>query len=78
MNFRTLNFACLNKYHDLFYKNKTKVVPLNIHELLTPRGLAHWIMGDGFFILKLKTGCYCFMYRKFHKKWARSFNSCFR
>jgi len=48
MYFRTLNFSCLNKYHDLFYKNKTKVVPLNIHELLTPRGLAHWIMGDGF------------------------------
>ena len=50
MYFRTLNFSCLNKYHDLFYKNKTKVVPLNIHELLTPRGLAHWIMGDGLFI----------------------------
>jgi hypothetical protein len=28
MYFRTLSFSCLNKYHDLFYKNKTKVVPV--------------------------------------------------
>jgi hypothetical protein len=39
--FRTGYFPCLNKYHDLFYKNKTKVVPLNIKDLLTPRALAH-------------------------------------
>lgn len=26
-----------------------KIVPLNISELLTPIGLAHWIMGDGYF-----------------------------
>jgi hypothetical protein len=25
-----------------------KIVPLNIKELLTPLGLAHWIMGDGY------------------------------
>jgi hypothetical protein len=41
MYWRTLSFFCLNKYHDLFYKNKTKVVPKNIQDLLTPRGLAH-------------------------------------
>ncbi|RPB06261.1 hypothetical protein P167DRAFT_497959, partial [Morchella conica CCBAS932] len=38
MYFRTLSFSCLNIFHDLFYKNKTKVVPLNIGDLLTPRG----------------------------------------
>ena len=46
---RTLSFHCLNKYHDLFYKNKIKVVPLNIQDLLTPIGLAHLLMGDGYF-----------------------------
>lgn len=45
---RTLRFACLNPYHDLFYKDKKKVVPSNIQDLLTPVGLAHIIMGDGF------------------------------
>jgi len=48
MYVRTLRFACLNPYHDLFYKDKKKVVPLNIQDLLTPVGLAHLIMGDGF------------------------------
>ena len=46
---RTLRFPCLNEYHSLFYKDKKKVIPLNIQDLLTPRGLAHLIMGDGFF-----------------------------
>jgi len=31
-----------------FTKIKKKVIPLNIQDLLTPRGLAHLIMGDGF------------------------------
>jgi hypothetical protein len=46
---RTLRFSCLNEYHSLFYKDKKKVIPLNIQDLLTHRGLAHLIMGDGFF-----------------------------
>lgn len=37
---------CLNKYYELFYKDKIKIVTKNIHELLTARGLAHWIMDD--------------------------------
>jgi hypothetical protein len=45
---RTLRFPCLNEYHFLFYKDQKKVIPLNIQDLLTPRGLAHLIMGDGF------------------------------
>lgn len=32
----------------MFYNsNHIKIVPLNIHDLLTPRGLAYWIMEDG-------------------------------
>jgi len=45
---RTLRFPCLNEYHSLFYKEQKKVIPLNIQDLLTARGLAHLIMGDGF------------------------------
>lgn len=45
--FKTTKFNCLNEYHDLFYKNKKKIVPKNIYELLTVRGLAYWIMDDG-------------------------------
>lgn len=48
MYVRTLRFSCLNEYHSLFYKDNKKVIPLNIQELLTPRGLAQLIMGDGF------------------------------
>lgn len=45
--FKTSAMFCLNKYHELFYKDKIKIVPKNIHELLTARGLAYWIMDDG-------------------------------
>lgn len=27
-----------------------KIVPSNIGELLTPLGLAHWLMGDGYWV----------------------------
>ena len=33
----------------MFYRDKKKVIPSNIQDLLTPSGLAHLIMGDGFF-----------------------------
>ena len=46
---RTLRFPCLNKYHNLFYKDKKKIVPLNVQDLLTPIGLAQLLMGDGYF-----------------------------
>lgn len=45
--FRTLALPCLNEYHDIFYKNKIKTIPKNLGELLTPVGLAYWIMDDG-------------------------------
>lgn len=45
--FRTLTLPCLNEYHDIFYKNKVKIIPKNLDELLTPIGLAYLIMDDG-------------------------------
>jgi LAGLIDADG DNA endonuclease family len=39
--FDTLTYPAFNYYHDLFYKDKTKIVPLNISDLLTVRGLAY-------------------------------------
>nr|AAB95260.1 group I intron orf [Venturia inaequalis] len=31
----------------MFYLANVKIVPENIYQLLTPRGLAFWIMDDG-------------------------------
>ena len=45
--FRTLAMPCLNCYYELFYKEKKKIIPKNLGELLTARGLAFWIMDDG-------------------------------
>jgi len=39
--FRTLTLPYLNKYHDIFYKNKVKILPENLDKLLTPIGLAY-------------------------------------
>lgn len=57
INFVTMQLPCFNVLHDLFYAivglNSNglpiyqKIVPANIMELLTPAGLAYWIMGDG-------------------------------
>lgn len=52
IRFQTRNLECLNVYFDLFYKlndngHYRKVVPQNIADILTAKGLAHWIMDDG-------------------------------
>lgn len=47
VGFSTRQLPCFNELYELFYKNKIKVIPNNIYELLTPIALAHWIMGDG-------------------------------
>jgi hypothetical protein len=39
--FDTLAYEAFNYYYDLFYKNKKKIVPFNIEDLLTPRSLAY-------------------------------------
>lgn len=36
----TMQLPCFNVYKDYFYKLNVKIVPDNIYELLTPRGLA--------------------------------------
>jgi len=40
----TRSYPCLNYYHELFYPNGIKKLPIMIGELLTPSALAHWIM----------------------------------
>ena len=48
INFTTLSLPCFNHYRSLFYSSENlKIVPSNIQNLLTPRGLAYWIMDDG-------------------------------
>lgn len=45
--FWTLRFPCLNEFYDIFYKNKVKIILNNLNKLLTPIGLAYWIVDDG-------------------------------
>jgi len=49
VSFATLTFPCFNYYRSLFYDNNNnkKIIPSTIQNLLTPRGLAYWIMVDG-------------------------------
>lgn len=47
ISFTTMQLPCFNEYRDMFYNLNVKVVPENIYDLLTPRGLAFWIMDDG-------------------------------
>ena len=47
LEFSTRYLPCLNELYLLFYKDKVKVIPNIIYDLLTPVALAHWIMGDG-------------------------------
>lgn len=47
VSFTTMQLPCFNFFKEIFYKNNLKIVPLNIYHLLTPIGLAFWIMDDG-------------------------------
>ena len=47
ISFTTMQLPYFNAYKELFYSSNKKLVPNNIHELLTPQGLAYWIMDDG-------------------------------
>ena len=47
ISFATIALPCFNEFYSLFYLDGVKVVPDNIGAVLTPCGLAHWIMGDG-------------------------------
>jgi LAGLIDADG DNA endonuclease family len=48
VTFTTMQLPCFTELHSLWYLNKRKIVPKNIKDILTPIGLAYWIMGDGF------------------------------
>jgi hypothetical protein len=39
--FQTRLLPCLTDLYNLFYKNKIKVIPSNIYDLLTPAALAN-------------------------------------
>lgn len=64
-HFGTKALLSLTEIHSNWYiwsntLNKfIKIVPLNIGELLTPIGLAHWIMGDGYWDKHAKTVNIC-------------------
>ena len=40
ISFTTMQFPCFNAFKEMFYQNNVKIVPDNIHQLLTPKGLA--------------------------------------
>lgn len=64
-HFASRSLISLSEIHKQWYvfnedtKKFIKVVPLNIGDLLTPRGLAHWIMGDGYWDSSAKTVKIC-------------------
>ena len=46
LTLRTRSLPLFTEYYNLFYFYGVKVIPNNIGDLLTPLGLAHWIMQD--------------------------------
>jgi hypothetical protein len=47
VQFATRSLPCLTEWYNMFYQNKTKIVPLDLYQYLDYEALAHWIMGDG-------------------------------
>jgi heme/copper-type cytochrome/quinol oxidase subunit 1 len=45
--FSTRTYPCFTELYNIFYIKNTKVVPLNLYDLLTYEGLPHWISCDG-------------------------------
>jgi len=45
--FSTRVYPCFTEWHNMFYKNNKKIVPLELYNLLDYEALAYWIMGDG-------------------------------
>lgn len=50
IQFQTRSLPCFNEFHSMFYntEGKKKIIPYNISELLTARGLAYWAQDDGY------------------------------
>lgn len=49
IRFSTFTFSSFNWIYESFYINNVKTVPLFIGDYLTPQGLSHWIMDDGYY-----------------------------
>jgi hypothetical protein len=47
LEFSTRAFPCFNELYISVYRDKVKVIPKNIFDLLTPIALALWIKGEG-------------------------------
>lgn len=62
IRFTTYSLPCLNYYHELFYVNRVKIIPLNIANLLTDVGLA-FSLGNGRWRLTFERKFFLFMYR---------------
>jgi hypothetical protein len=45
--FVTRVYPCFTEWHDMFYVNNKKIVPLELYNMLDYEALAYWIMGDG-------------------------------
>lgn len=44
-----MSLPCFNIYRELFYNLEgKKILPSNLEDLLTARGLAHWLMDDSY------------------------------
>ena len=43
----TRAYPCLTEFYNMFYVKNTKIVPLNLYEIIDYEFLAYWIMGDG-------------------------------
>jgi hypothetical protein len=41
ISFITMQLPCFNEYREIFYALNVKIVPDNIYDLLSPRGLAY-------------------------------------
>jgi hypothetical protein len=49
IKFQTLCLPCFNIYREMFYNSLgVKIIPSNLGELLTARGLAYWLMDDAY------------------------------
>ena len=49
IKFQTLSLPCFNIYRELFYNSDgKKILPANIENFLTVKGLAYWLKDDGY------------------------------